>query len=221
MVGRDDEGLAQALRDRMVDGQLVSRGIRDARVLGAMRAVPRESFAGDATVESAYRDGAMSIGQGQTISQPYMVARMLELMELRGPERVLEVGTGLGYEAAVLSRLAAEVVTIERLPALAEKAAANLSAWAAANVEVVVADGSIGYPARAPYDAIVVAAAAPAVPEPLIAQLAPAGRLVVPVGGAGGQTLVRVTRGQGDGFRREWFDRCVFVPLVGREGFGA
>ena len=150
-----------------------------------------------------------------------MVARMIELLALTGGERVLEVGTGRGYAAAVLSRIAGQVVTIERIPELAALARQTLAALGYDNVEVVVGDGSVGVPARAPFDAIVVAAAAPAVPESLVAQLAPAGRLVVPVGVAGDQTLVRVTRGLQDGSRREWFDRCVFVPLLGREGYEA
>lgn len=219
MEGRDDE--ARALRDRMVDTQIRARGIAAPALLAAMREVPREAFAADASLEAAYHDGALPIGSGQTISQPYMVARMVELLALTGEEHVLEVGTGLGYEAAVLSRLAATVVTIERLPELAAQARATLASLGYGNVEVVVGDGSVGHPARAPYDAIVVAAAAPALPDSLVAQLAPGGRLVVPVGGWGDQTLVRVTRGAGEGFRREWFDRCVFVPLVGREGYPA
>jgi len=216
-----DRDLARALRRRMVDEQVFARGIVDPLVLAAMREVPREAFAAGATLDSAYHDGALPIGQGQTISQPYMVARMIELLLLGGGEHVLEIGTGLGYEAAVLSRIAATVVTVERIPELAAEARATLAALGYDNVEVVVADGSVGHPPRAPYDAIVVAAAAPAIPEPLIEELGPGGRLVVPVGGWGDQTLVRVTKGKDGGFRREWFDRCVFVPLVGREGYRA
>jgi protein-L-isoaspartate(D-aspartate) O-methyltransferase len=202
----------------MVDRQLRARGILDARVLDAMHEVPREAFAAGADLEAAYRDGALPIGAGQTISQPYMVARMLELLELGRDDRVLEVGTGLGYQAAVLSRIAREVVTVERIPELAAQARAILASIGATNVRVVVGDGSVGFPAGAPYDAIVVAAAAPAVPASLEAQLVPGGRLLVPVGGAD-QTLVLVRKGPGGGTRREWFDRCIFVPLVGREGF--
>lgn len=220
MDGRDDD-LARALRHRMVDEQILARGIRDPLLLAAMREVPREAFAAGASLDSAYHDGALPIGLGQTISQPYMVARMIELLALRGGEHVLEIGTGLGYEAAVLARIAGTVVTVERIPELAAGARATLSALGVSNVEVVVGDGSVGVPSRAPYDAIVVAAGAPAIPEPLVAELAPGGRLVVPVGGWGDQTLVRVTRGAQDGYRREWFDRCVFVPLVGREGYSS
>ncbi len=216
-----DRDLARALRRRMVDEQIFARGIVDRLVLEAMREVPREAFAAGASLDSAYHDGALPIGQGQTISQPYMVARMIELLVLGGGEHVLEIGTGLGYEAAVLSRIAATVVTVERIPELAAEARATLAALGYDNVEIVVADGSVGHPPRAPYDAIVVAAAAPAIPEPLIEELRPGGRLVVPVGGWGDQTLVRVTKGKDGGTRREWFDRCVFVPLVGREGYGA
>jgi protein-L-isoaspartate(D-aspartate) O-methyltransferase len=202
----------------MVDVQLRGRGIRDPLVLAAMREVPREAFAAGASISSAYHDGALPIGLGQTISQPYMVARMIELLGLQGGEHVLEIGTGLGYEAAVLARIAGTVVTVERIPELAGVARATLADLGLANVEVILGDGSVGHLPRAPYDAIVVAAAAPAVPESLVEQLAPGGRLVVPVG-SGEQTLVRVTKGAEGGHRREWFDRCVFVPLVGREGY--
>lgn len=207
-----------SLRQQMVDRQIRTRGIDDPRLLDAMLVVPREQFTTALTMREAYADAALPIGLGQTISQPYMVARMVELLELRGPERVLEVGTGLGYEAAILSRLAREVVTVERLGDLATKARAILAELGFDNVEVVVGDGSLGHPPRSPYGAIVVAAASPAVPAALEEQLAEGGRLVVPVGPAGDQTLVRVTR-RADGLRREYFDRCVFVPLIGAEGY--
>ena len=225
MVGGGGDGdgsdLRTVLRDRMVDTQIRARGIVDRLVLAAMREVPRELFTANASLDVSYHDGALPIGFAQTISQPYMVARAVELLSLRGGERVLEVGTGLGYQAAVLSRIAGQVVTIERIPELAALASANLGALGYRNVEVVVGDGSVGHAAGAPYDAIVVAAAAPSLPPALIDQLAPRGRLVVPVGGSGYQTLVRVTTGCAGGYRQEWFDRCVYVPLVGRAGYGS
>ncbi|MBI2892563.1 MAG: protein-L-isoaspartate(D-aspartate) O-methyltransferase [Deltaproteobacteria bacterium] len=202
----------------MVERQIRARGIEDPRLLDAMRAVPREEFTISLTMREAYSDAALPVGHGQTISQPYMVARMIELLELGGTERVLEVGTGLGYQAAILSRLAREVVTIERLPDLASKASGVLAELGFDNVEVVVGDGSLGHAPRSPYDAIVVAAASPAVPRALEAQLAEGGRLVAPVGPSGDQTLVRLTR-TGGSLRREHFDRCVFVPLIGAEGY--
>lgn len=207
-----------SLRQEMVERQIRARGIEDPRLLDAMRAVPREEFTISLTMREAYSDAALPVGHGQTISQPYMVARMIELLELGGTERVLEVGTGLGYQAAILSRLAREVVTIERLPDLASKASGVLAELGFDNVEVVVGDGSLGHAPRSPYDAIVVAAASPAVPRALEAQLAEGGRLVAPVGPSGDQTLVRLTR-TGGSLRREHFDRCVFVPLIGAEGY--
>lgn len=213
--GADDD---RSLRHAMVERQLAARGIRDRRVLDAMRVVPRERFTAALALNEAYADAALPIGHGQTISQPYMVARMIELLSLSGAERVLEVGTGLGYEAAILSRLAREVVTIERLGELAEQARAILAEIGATNVEVVVGDGSLGHPAGAPYDGIVVAAACPAVPRALQDQLGPGGRLVAPVGRPGDQTLTRITR-IGDEQRTDLFDRCIFVPLIGAQGF--
>src|SRR5688572_30345547 len=169
-------------RQRMVDHQLRARGIRDARVLAAMGTVPRELFVPEALRPRAYDDGALPIGQAQTISQPYMVARTCELAALQGGERVLEVGAGSGYQAAVLSKIAEEVVTIERIPALAEGAWEALHAMGSTNIQVVVGDGTMGWPDRAPYDCIVVAAAAPHLPRALVEQLKEGGRIVIPMG---------------------------------------
>jgi protein-L-isoaspartate(D-aspartate) O-methyltransferase len=210
--------LQQDPRVGMIERQIVARGVRDTRVLHAMREVPRERFTHALTMSEAYADAALPIGMGQTISQPYMVARMLELLSLRGTERVLEVGTGLGYQAAVLSRIVPEVVTIERLEGHAEQSRSILRELGYDNIEVVLGDGSLGHPARAPYDAIVVAAAAPAIPRALQDQLAQGGRLVAPIGPSGGQILVRLTR-TGQTFKWESFDKCVFVPLVGTGGY--
>lgn len=201
----------------MVEKQLRRRGIRDERVLEAMARVPRERFVPESFAHLAYEDGALPIGHRQTISQPFVVATICELLELRGDERVLDVGTGSGYQAAVLAELAAEVVTIERIPELAEAARVALEPYG--NVETRIGDGSLGVPDRAPFDAIAVAAAAPDVPPALFGQLAEGGRLVVPRGTRTGQELVLVARTPG-GARAERSIPVRFVPLVGDEGFG-
>ena len=197
---------------------LAGRGIRDERVLAAIAAVPRELFVPDDLRRHAYADRALPIGCGQTISQPFMVATMLEALALGGG-RVLDVGTGSGYQAAVLAELADEVVTIERVPELAAQARETLARAGYGRVSVRVGDGTLGVPDLAPFDGIVVAAAAPAVPEALYAQLAPGGRLVVPVGTRRDQWLEIVERGE-DGPRRHRTVPCRFVPLLGWEGFG-
>ncbi|HXR11268.1 MAG TPA: protein-L-isoaspartate(D-aspartate) O-methyltransferase [Gaiellaceae bacterium] len=204
----------------MVELQLRERGIFDARVLTAMERVPRELFVPPELRERAYDDEALPIGEGQTISQPYMVARIAQELGLRGGERVLDVGTGSGYQAAVLAELAGEVHSIERIPALAERAVAALAAAGYGDrVHVHVGDGTRGLPKYAPFAAIAVAAAAPDVPEALYAQLEPDGRLVVPVGGLWEQSLDVVVRGA-DGPEVVRTVPCRFVPLVGEEGFG-
>ena len=205
-------------RQAMVETQLRSRDIVDERVLRAMERVPRELFVPPEERERAFDDAALPIGDGQTISQPYMVARICEALQLRGGERVLDVGTGSGYQAAVLAELAASVFTIERIPELAEAARANLAAAGATGVEVRVGDGTLGLPEEAPFDAIAVAAAAPALPESLYEQLKPRGRLVVPVGNAREQRLeVAIRSPEGPAIVRSV--PCRFVPLVGEEGF--
>jgi protein-L-isoaspartate(D-aspartate) O-methyltransferase len=203
----------------MVERQLRRRGITDDRVLSAMARVPRELFVPASVVEHAYDDGALPIGHRQTISQPFVVATICSLLALEGYERVLDVGTGSGYQAAVLSELAEEVVTIERIAPLADEARARLAAAGYANVEVRVGDGSLGVPEHAPFDGIAVAAAAPVVPPALYAQLAEGGRLVLPRGSRWGQELVLVVRGP-DGPVERTSIPCRFVPLVGDEGFG-
>jgi protein-L-isoaspartate(D-aspartate) O-methyltransferase len=202
----------------MVERQLAGRGIEDERVLAAMERVPRELFVPERLRHAAYEDAALPIGSGQTISQPYMVARICEALELRGGERVLDVGTGSGYQAAVLAELAAEVHTIERLPELAEQARAALEDAGYASVRVHVGDGTLGVPEHAPYGAIAVAAAAPGVPDSLYEQLDPRGRLVVPVGRREGQELQVIVRTP-EGPAVLHSVPCRFVPLVGREGF--
>ena len=194
------------------------RGLRDERVLAAIGRVPRELFVPEELRGRAYDDGALAIGYGATISQPFMVAAICVLLELEGGERVLDVGTGSGYQAAVLAELGGDVVTIERVPELAEQARAALAEAGYAAVEVRVGDGTLGVADRAPYDAIAVAAAAPAPPPALLEQLAPAGRLVVPVGNRRGQRLEVIHRSNGARRVRRSV-ACRFVPLVGSGGF--
>ena len=192
-----------------VDRQLGERGIRDRRVLDAMRAVPREAFVPESQKERAYDDDALELGYGQTISQPYVVALICQALELAGDELVLDVGTGSGYQAAVLDELAGRVVSVERIPELAATARTNLAATGHGGVEVLVGDGSLGVPDRAPFGGIAVAASADQLPQALVDQLAGGGRLVLPLG----SYLVRVTRDAG-GRRVEPLAAVRFVPLV-------
>jgi protein-L-isoaspartate(D-aspartate) O-methyltransferase len=206
------------LRREMVERQLRSRDVADERVLAAMERVPRELFVPESLRGRAYDDAALPIGGGQTISQPYMVAKICEALALQGDERVLDVGSGSGYQAAVLAELAAEVDTIERVPELAELARANLQVAGYDRVRVHTGDGSRGLPERAPFDAIAVAAAAPELPQTLYDQLEPRGRLVVPVGRRGIQRLEVIIRSpEGPAIIRSV--PCRFVPLLGEEGF--
>jgi protein-L-isoaspartate(D-aspartate) O-methyltransferase len=208
----------EARRTRMVDEQLRGRDIVDERVLAAMERVPRELFVPEDLRDRAFDDAALPIGAGQTISQPYMVARIAQELGLDGDEKVLDVGTGSGYQAAVLAELADEVHTIERIPELAEQARRALEAAGYGNVTVHVGDGSRGLPEQATFDAIAVAAAAPGFPNALYEQLNSGGRLVVPVGGRRGQRLEVIVRTpEGPAVIRSV--PCRFVPLVGEEGF--
>jgi len=207
------EALEHARRE-MVERQLRGRDIVDGDVLRAMERVPRELFVRPRDRDRAYDDAALPIGYGQTISQPYMVARICEALAVRPGHRVLDVGTGSGYQAAVLAELGAGVVTIERIPELAEQARANLAAAGYEQVEVVVGDGTLGVPERAPFDAIAVAAAAPEMPPKLYEQLRPGGRLVVPVGGPRAQRLEVIVRSP-EGPAVVHSVPCRFVPLVG------
>ena len=202
----------------MVERYVAGRGIEDQRVLQAMREVPRHRFVPPVVAAKAYGPGALPIGSKQTISQPWIVARMIELLELTGKEKVLEVGTGTGYQAAVLSKLCTRVLTIERINELATRASETFRALRIQNVSVKVFDGTYGWSEHAPYDRIIVAAAGPEVPEPLVQQLARTGRMVIPVGPAGNQRLARVTR-VGTGVRIEDCGSAEFVPLVGKFGW--
>ena len=205
-------------RARMVEEQLRSRGIRDPRVLAAMGKVPREEFIATEDIRDAYGDHPLPIGAGQTVSQPYIVAAMVEALELQPADRVLEVGTGTGYQAAILAELAAEVWTIERHEELASKAREILARLGYTNVHVVHGDGSLGLAEQAPFDKILVAAAAPRIPESLVAQLNEGGRLVVPVGNRYEQQ-VDIVRKEGGEIFVTTHDLCRFVPLVGAEGW--
>lgn len=210
--------VATPLRRRMLVDQLRRSGIRDERVLAAMAEVPREVFVPASAYHQAYDDHPLEIGEGQTISQPSVVARITELAAVDGRDRVLEIGAGSGYQAAVLARLAKFVFAVERLPRLAEGARTRLAQLGIANVSVQVMDGSLGWRAQAPFDAIVVSAAAPAVPAVLREQLRDGGRLVIPVGELRRQELVRVLR-RGEIYEETVHGYTTFVPLVGREGF--
>jgi protein-L-isoaspartate(D-aspartate) O-methyltransferase len=206
-------------RERMVYEQLMTRGIKDTRVLDAMRRIPRHLFLPKRVQEVAYRDGALPIGRKQTMSQPYIVALMTEMLELDGTEHVLEIGTGSGYQTAVLCELAANVVSVERYPLLAGRSGDILARLGYENVDIYIGDGSQGLPDMAPYDAIIVTAAAPALPEPLRQQLKPdGGRLVLPIGSRESQRLERVVR-EGDNWLMERTIPVRFVPLVGSHGF--
>ncbi|OPX68595.1 MAG: Protein-L-isoaspartate O-methyltransferase [Methanoregulaceae archaeon PtaB.Bin056] len=205
-------------RNAMVDTQIAARGVKNPRVLEAMRTVPRHLFVPAGYEGAAYRDSPLPIGHGQTISQPYIVAVMTELLEISPGDRVLEVGAGSGYQAAVLATLGADVITIERIPEVAALAEENLRKAGVHGIRVVVADGSEGYPPGAPYQAILVTAATPRVPGPLISQMAEGGRLVAPVGGRDIQELVRLVKREGR-VESAFFGGVVFVPLLGRHGW--
>ena len=210
--GREKERL------RMVESQIAARGVRDERVLSAMREVPRHLFVPESYQTAAYNDSPLPIGKGQTISQPYIVAVMTELLRLMPTDKVLEIGSGSGYQAAILGKLAQMVVTVERIPEVAEIARANLARVGITNVTVATGNGTIGYPEGAPFDGILITAATPSVPAPLIDQMAEGGRLVAPVGSRDLQELVRLTR-KGERITRELFGGVVFVPLLGEHGW--
>jgi protein-L-isoaspartate(D-aspartate) O-methyltransferase len=207
-----------AARERMVQTQLVARGIRDAKVLYAMGKVPRHLFVEDALQSQAYGDFPLPIGDQQTISQPYIVAFMTEALKLAGEEKVLEIGTGCGYQAAILAELAPEVYSIERLHTLASRARRILGSLRYFNVKIKVGDGTLGWPEEAPFDAIMVTAAAPGIPRPLLDQLAMGGRLVIPVGDRESQTLDVVTKTP-EGLQHDYRGGCRFVKLIGSYGW--
>jgi len=213
----DDRELAH-LRALMVERHVAARGINDERILGAMRDVPRHLFVPQLVAAKAYGPGALPIGSKQTISQPYIVARMIELLDLSGSEKVLEIGTGTGYQAVVLSKLCAKVFSIERINELALRATELIRQLKINNISVKVFDGTYGWSDQAPFDRIIVAAAGPEVPEPLLQQLKRTGKLVMPIGSGGAQRLARVTR-VGTQWRIEDCGTAEFVPLVGKFGW--
>ena len=218
MIGRGNGTGAQRFareRERMVDEQIAARGVTDPRVLAALRRVTRHLFVDEALRERAYEDHPLQIGDGQTISQPFIVGNMTELLELSGKEKALEIGTGSGYQAAVLGELAARVCTIERIPKLAQRARETLEVLGYTNVWVRVANGTLGWPDEAPFDRILVAAGGPSVPPPLFAQLGEGGRMVMPVGDATGQVLQVIEKHEGE-MRVTEHSGCVFVKLVGK-----
>ncbi len=215
--GFEEDEWAQA-RQEMVARQIEARGITDQSVLRAVRTVPRHLFVSPDQRRVAYADNALPIGYGQTISQPYMVALMCRELQVGLEDEVLEIGAGSGYQAAVLSRMCLHVYTVERIPELAELARSNIRAAGYKNVTVLLGDGTAGWPEFAPYDGIIVAAGAPEVPEPLLEQVAPGRRLVVPVGDRHAQDLI-VAWKEGDQVRQRNVCRCVFVPLVGEHGW--
>ncbi len=206
------------LREMMVTTQLIARGIKDPLVLDAMNKVPRHLFMPEALRERAYEDVALPIGQGQTISQPYMVAVMTELLELSGDEKVLEIGTGSGYQAALLSELAREVFTIERVPVLADESRTRLAGLGYNNVTVLAGDGSKGLEDQAPFNRIIITAAAPELPEIIVKQLAEDGIIVAPVGERFSQVLIKGRKKKG-ALAEEFHTACIFVPLIGEYGW--
>jgi len=208
----------ESLRRRMVEDQLAGQGIRDERVLEAFRRVPRHLFVPEAFADQAYENHPVAIGQGQTISQPYMVACMSEALALQGGEKVLEVGSGSGYQTAVLKALNADVYTVERLPELSDRARSNVELAGFPGVHYRVGDGSRGWPEEAPFDRVIVTAGAPTMPVSLVEQLRDGGSMVIPVGGEECQELLLVRRGQGR-VTRERICSCIFVKLLGEEGW--
>jgi protein-L-isoaspartate(D-aspartate) O-methyltransferase len=210
-----DEGRYARERERMVEEQLAARGVTDPRVLAVLRSVPRHRFVQEALRDRAYGDHPLPIGEEQTISQPFIVGLMSALLELTGQEKVLEVGTGSGYQTAVLAELARRVCSIERLPRLAERARATLEAQGYDNVWVRVGNGTLGWPDLAPFDRIIVTAGGPTVPPPLVQQLAEGGRMILPVGSADNQVLTIVENVGGE-IRQRTQGECKFVKLVGK-----
>ena len=208
-------------REWMVESQIKRRGVTDPRVLKVMRTVPRHRFVPRHLWDQAYQDYPLPIGEDQTISQPYIVAMMTEALELIGTEKVLEIGAGSGYQAAVLAELAKEIYTIERIASLAHSAEQALKDLGYQNVQVIVADGTLGWPPESPYDAIMVTAGAPQVPQPLVEQLARGGRLVIPVGDRYSQNLTRIRRTPEGDLRTEYLGGCRFVKLIGEHGWKA
>lgn len=206
------------LRELMVNTQLIPRGIKDERVLSAMKKVPRHLFVPEHLQHRAYDDMALSIGEGQTISQPYMVAIMTELLELTGKEKVLEIGTGSGYQAAILAELAKEVYSVERIEILAKRAREKFAALGYKNIYIRVANGTLGWEEMSPFDRIIITAGCPEIPEPLFRQLNEDGIIVAPVGDRFSQQLIKIKKSSGK-ILKQYHTPCVFVPLIGKYGW--
>lgn len=206
------------LREIMVNTQLIPRGIKDKRVLDAMKKIPRHLFVDESMQYRAYDDMALSIGEGQTISQPYMVAIMSELLDLHGDEKVLEIGTGSGYQSAILAKLAREVYTVERVLSLSQKAKERFNSLQYENIHVKVGDGTSGWPEEALFDRIIITAGTPKIPEPLIQQLSDEGIIIAPVGDRFSQQLVKLKKSRGK-LSETYHTPCVFVPLIGEHGW--
>jgi protein-L-isoaspartate(D-aspartate) O-methyltransferase len=218
MLGRDTKNDLVKARMRMVDDQIIARGIRDPRVIAAMRKVPRHRFVEEALQNQAYSDHPLPIGEKQTISQPFMVALMTEAMQLKGMEKVLEIGTGSGYQTAILAEIAFKVFSVERVRSLTIQARKLLYDLGYLNVEIKFSDGTLGWVEESPFDAIIVTAGSPGIPHPLVDQLVVGGRLVIPIGGPADQELVRITRTE-EGTKREDLGGCRFVKLIGEHGW--
>ena len=202
----------------MIDSQLKSRGISSFEVLRAMSVVPREKFVSSEFIEAAYNDGPLSIGSGQTISQPYMVAMMTEALMLRKNDKVLEIGTGSGYQAAVLQEIASHIYSVERISSLAENAKTLLGSLGYSDIKIKVEDGTLGWSEEAPFNAIIVTSGSPSVPETLMSQLSDGGRMIIPVGSRNHQRIIRIIR-SGDNYSKEEMLSCIFVPLIGKYGW--
>jgi protein-L-isoaspartate(D-aspartate) O-methyltransferase len=218
MLSREAKNDFAKARTKMVEDQIVARGIRDPKVIAAMRKVPRHLFVEEALQNQAYSDHPLPIGEKQTISQPYMVALMTEALQLAGRDKVLEIGTGSGYQTAILAEVALKVFSVERIRSLVIRARTLLYDLGYMNVEIKFSDGTLGWPEETPFDAIIVTAGSPGVPQPLVDQLGVGGRLVIPVGDAFDQELVRVTKTE-EGIKREDLGGCRFVKLVGQHGW--
>jgi protein-L-isoaspartate(D-aspartate) O-methyltransferase len=218
MLSRGTKNDLSKVRMRMVDDQIIARGIRDPKVIAAMRKVPRHLFVEEALQNQAYSDHPLPIGEKQTISQPYMVALMTEAMQLKGMEKVLEIGAGSGYQTAILAEIAFKVFSIERIRSLTIQARKLLYELGYLNVEIKLSDGTLGWVEESPFDAIIVTAGSPGIPQPLVDQLAVGGRLVIPVGDSADQDLIRITKTE-EGTKREDLGGCRFVKLIGQHGW--
>ncbi len=206
------------LRKKMIERHIIARGVNDKRVIKVMGSIPRHLFVDEALQDQAYNDNPLPIGEGQTISQPYIVALMVEALELKGNEKVLEIGTGSGYQTAILCSLSDKVYSIERCPSLASKARKILDKLNLYNALLRVADGTLGWKDEAPFDAIIVSASSPKIPEPLLKQLCPSGRLIIPIGDQMSQELIRIVSKE-DGMEEENLTGCRFVKLIGDYGW--